>query len=131
MADPTQVPDSILDTIKKLLGFDWDYTAFDIDIITHINSTFFTLQQLGIGPAEGFTIIDNTATWSDFVVGENVQAVKSYIYLKVRLVFDPPANSFTQEAMKNQATEYEWRLTTHMDGVKWRESQIPTLPTNS
>lgn len=131
MADPTQVQDSILDTTKKMLGFDWDYTAFDLDIITHINSTFFTLHQLGIGPAEGFSITDNTTTWTEFTTGANIQAVKSYMYLKVRLVFDPPANSFTQDAMKNQATEYEWRLNAHMEGVRWRESQIPILPIDS
>jgi len=127
MAEVTQVEDSILDTIKKLLGFDWDYTAFDIDIITHINSTFFTLQQLGIGPVNGFSISDNTQTWAEYVGPESINAVKSYISLKVRLVFDPPANSFTQDAMKNQAEEYAWRLNAHMEGVRWRESQIPVI----
>jgi hypothetical protein len=127
MADPTQVLDSILDTTKKMLGFDWDYTAFDLDIITHINSVFFTLQQLGVGPTTGFSIEDNTKTWAEFEAGENISAVKSYMYLKVRIVFDPPANSFTQEAMNKQATEYEWRLNAYMEGVRWRESQIPTI----
>jgi hypothetical protein len=122
-----QVQDSILDTTKKMLGFDWDYDAFDLDIITHINSVFFTLQTLGVGPAEGFSIVDNTKTWSEFTAGENLNAVKSYMYLKVRLMFDPPANSFTQEAMNKQATEYEWRLNVHMEGVRWRESQIPVI----
>jgi hypothetical protein len=126
MADPTQVQDSILDTTKKMIGFDWDYTAFDLDIITHINSVFFTLQQLGVGQPN-FMIDDNTKTWAEFEAGEHISAVKSYMYLKVRLVFDPPANSFTQEAMNKQATEYEWRLNAHMEGVRWRESQIPTI----
>lgn len=126
MADPEQVPNSILDTTKKMLGFDWDYTAFDLDIITHINSTFFTLQQLGVGQPN-FSIEDNTTAWSEFEAGENLSAVKSYMYLKVRLIFDPPANSFTQEAMNKQATEYEWRLNAYMEGVRWRESQIPTI----
>lgn len=127
MADVTQVPDSILDTTKKMLGFDWDYTAFDIDIITHINSTFFTLHQLGLGPETGFSINDNTTTWSEFILTGNIEAVKSYMYLKVRLVFDPPANSFTQDAMKNAATEYEWRLNVHREGERWREAQIPAI----
>lgn len=127
MADPVQVQDSILDTTKKMVGFDWDYTAFDIDIITHINSTFFTLQQLGVGPEEGFSITDNTSTWAEYTAGNNIQAVKSYMYLKVRMIFDPPANSFTQDAMKNQATEFEWRLNVHTEGERWRESQIPVI----
>lgn len=126
MAEPTQVQDSILDTTKKMIGFDWDYTAFDLDIITHINSVFFTLQQLGIGQPN-FMIDDNTKTWAEFEAGENISAVKSYMYLKVRVIFDPPANSFTQEAMNKQATEYEWRLNAYMEGVRWRESQIPTI----
>ena len=122
-----EVPGSILDTTKKMVGFDWDYTAFDIDIITHINSTFFTLQQLGVGPEAGFSITDNEATWDDYTAGNTIEAVKSYMFLKVRMLFDPPANSFTQEAMKNQATEFEWRLNTHREGIKWRESQIPVI----
>lgn len=125
MAEPTQVQDSILDTTKKMIGFDWDYTAFDLDIITHINSVFFTLQQLGVGQPN-FMIEDNTKTWAEFEAGENISAVKSYMYLKVRIVFDPPANSFTLDAMNKQATEYEWRLNAYMEGVRWRESQIPT-----
>lgn len=117
-----------MDTTKKMLGFDWDYTAFDLDIITLINSAFFVLNQsTGIGPKIGFTIEDNTKTWADYDVGEQVSAVKSFIWLKVRLMFDPPANSFTQEAMNKQATEYEWRLNAYMEGVRWRESQIPTI----
>jgi hypothetical protein len=127
VADPVQVPDSILDTIKKLLGFEWDYTAFDIDIITHINSEFFVLQQLGVGPTNGFSISDNTKTWAEYIGPESIEAVKSYIHLKVRLIFDPPANSFTQDAMKNQAAEYAWRLNVQMEGVRWRESQIPVI----
>lgn len=127
MPDIAQVPDSILDTTKKMVGFDWDYHAFDIDIITHINSTFFTLQQLGVGPEAGFSITDNEMTWADYTVDNSIEAVKSYVYLKVRMLFDPPANSFTQEAMKNQATEFEWRLNTHREGIKWRESQITVI----
>jgi hypothetical protein len=108
-----------------MLGFDWDYTAFDLDIMTHINSVFFTLQQLGVGQPN-FSIEDNTKTWAEFEAGDNIAAVKSYMYLKVRIIFDPPANSFTQEAMNKQATEYEWRLNAYTEGVRWRESQIPT-----
>jgi hypothetical protein len=127
VTDVTQVTDSILDTTKKMVGFEWDYHAFDIDIITHINSTFFVLQQLGIGPEEGFSITDNTKTWDDYTAGKSIEAVKSYMYLKVRMLFDPPANSFTQDAMKNQATELEWRLNVYTEGVRWRASQIPVI----
>lgn len=127
MAEVTKVTDSILDTTKKMLGFDWDYDAFDIDIITHINSTFFTLQQIGVGPEAGFSIMDNTKTWAEYTAGNNIEAVKSYMYLKVRMIFDPPANSFTLEAMKNSAVEFEWRLNVQTEGVRWRESQIPAI----
>lgn len=127
MADLVPVPGSILDTTKKMVGFEFDYTAFDLDIITHINSTFFVLQQLGVGPSTGFSIIDNTKTWDEFMAGDQIEAVKSYMYLKVRMLFDPPANSFTQDAMKNAATEFEWRLNAHTEGTRWRESQIPVI----
>lgn len=127
MADVTQVTDSILDTTKKMVGFDWDYHAFDLDIMTHINSTFFTLQQLGVGPEAGFSITDNSKTWSEYMSGASIEAVKSYMYLKVRMIFDPPANSFTLDAMKNAATEFEWRLNVHTEGVRWRESRITAI----
>lgn len=103
--------DSILVTIKKLIGFDEDYTQFDLDIITAINSTFMVLNQLGVGPNKCFSITDKTATWSDFMSDEtNLEAVKSYMQIKVRMLFDPPSSSFLIEAMNKQAQEYEWRL---------------------
>lgn len=111
--------DSILDTTKKLLGFESDYTAFDLDIILHINTVFFTLTQLGIGPVTGFSIVDKTANWADFIGAESIHAVKSYMGLRVRLLFDPPATSFVIEAFKKQAEELEWRLNVHMEGVKY------------
>ena len=82
---------SILNTIKKMVGVDSTYTAFDTDIIVHINSTFSTLNQLGVGPSTPFHISDSTATWSQFM-GTNlaIESVKSYIYAKVKLAFDPP-----------------------------------------
>lgn len=113
-----EVNDSILDTTKKALSMEPDYTAFDSDIIMHINSTFFVLQQLGIGPAEGFTIEGSEETWAQFMGIDNYNAVRSYMYLKIRLLFDPPANSFSQEAMKKQAEEYEWRLNVHRENLK-------------
>ena len=103
--------DSILTSIKKLLGITEDYEYFDQDIIIHINSVFMILNQLGIGPSEGFSIIDKTAIWRDFISeGKNFESVKSYIYLKVRLLFDPPTSSAVMESMNRMISEFEWRL---------------------
>lgn len=101
---------SILNDIKKVLGFEPDYKAFDQDIIMHINSTFFVLHQLGVGPKQAFSISDESATWTDFTTRKDVEAVKSLVYIKVRLLFDPPTNSFGITAMQDLAKEYEWRL---------------------
>lgn len=110
--------DSILETTKKLVGLEPDYEEFDVEILTHINSVFFTLQQLGVGPVNGFSIDDDTAVWADFIVADQIQAVKSYMGLKVRLLFDPPTTSFTLDAMKNLALEFEWRLNVQQEGVR-------------
>lgn len=107
--------DSILDTTKKLLGFESDYTAFDLDIITHINAVFFTLTQLGVGPSTGFLITDKEANWTDFTGTENLNAVKSYMFMRVRMMFDPPTTSFHLESLKKMAEEIEWRLLVHTD----------------
>jgi hypothetical protein len=103
--------DSILNTIKKLLGIPTTDTAFDDEILTHINSVMMTLQQLGVGPDEVFSIEDANGTWSQFLVNPSMYAaVKSYIYLKVRLLFDPPTNSFLTAAIQKQIDELEFRL---------------------
>lgn len=103
--------DSILVSIKKLLGIAADYTHFDPDIIMHINSAFSILTQLGVGPPEGFRIEDNTKTWTDFIGdATKIDAVKSYIYLKVGLMFDPPISSAVLSAKERQISELEWRL---------------------
>ena len=82
--------ESILDSIKKLLGITTDYTIFDQDIIIHINTVFMTLRQIGVGPQEGFSIRSNEEVWTDFVEDQKIiEAVKSYVYMKVKLVFDP------------------------------------------
>ena len=103
--------DSILTSVKKLLGLTEEYTAFDADIIMHINSVLMILNQMGVGPEKAFTISDATATWSEFC-GEraDMEAVKSYVALKVRMLFDPPQSSSTMEATKNLISELEWRL---------------------
>lgn len=103
--------ESILTTIKKLLGITEEYEQFDVDIILHINSVFMILHQLGVGPEEGFSIVDASATWSDYVSeAENLEAVKTYIAMKVRLLFDPPLSSAVMECIKQSISELEWRL---------------------
>ena len=103
--------DSILTSIKKLLGIDAEYDHFDADIIMHINSVFMILTQLGVGPEEGFTIMDEDAVWSDFIQDKkDIESVKSYMYLKVRLLFDPPLSSAAMESMNRMVNEFEWRL---------------------
>jgi hypothetical protein len=109
--------DSILNSTQKILGIDAAYTAFDVDIITHINSAFSTLNQLGIGPVDGFMIIDETTTWDLFLEYDpRINSVKSYVYLRVRLLFDPPTTSYLITAMKEQMQELEWRLNVVREG---------------
>ena len=107
---------SILTSIKKLLGVADDYTEFDEDITTHINSVFLNLTQLGVGPEEGFMIEDDTAEWKDFINDSvQLQAVKTYVYLKVKLLFDPPLSSSVTESINRMIAELEWRLNAAVD----------------
>ena len=107
---------SILTSIKKMLGVAEDYTEFDEDIITHINSVFLNLTQLGVGPEEGFMIEDDTAVWEDFINDSiKLQAVKTYMYLKVKLLFDPPLSSSVTESFTRMIAELEWRLNVAVD----------------
>jgi hypothetical protein len=110
--------ESILTSIKKLLGLQEDDTSFDTDIIIHINSVFMILNQLGVGPVEGFTIEDKTKTWTDYLGTDKmlISGVKSYIYLKVRLIFDPPTISAVLDAMKRETDGFEWRLNQQVEG---------------
>lgn len=102
---------SILTSIKKLLGIAEEYEHFDADLIMHINSVLMILTQLGVGPAEGFLIRDEDATWDEFIQGEtNIEAVRSYVYLKVKLLFDPPLSSAAIESTNRLISELEWRL---------------------
>ena len=108
-----KMKDSILLSVKKMLGLPEEYNAFDLDIMTHINSVFTILAQIGVGPVNGFTIEDETAMWTDFIQDMSLyQLVKSYMVLKVRLLFDPPISSAVLECYKAQINEYEWRLKT-------------------
>lgn len=109
--------ESILTSIKKLLGIAEEYDSFDQDIMMHINGVFMTLNQLGVGPSTGFRIDNAGATWDDYIRDDDnpeltplVSTVKSYIYLKVKLIFDPPLNSAVMESMKQSIKELEWRL---------------------
>lgn len=114
------VHESILNSIKKMLGFDADYDAFDIDIIISINSALMVASQIGVGPSSGYTITGPDETWADFL-GENtvlLSAVQSYIYLKVKQMFDPPSNSFVVSSIENQLKELEWRLNVRAEGGK-------------
>lgn len=102
---------SILNDTKKTLGMDPSYTAFDTDIMMHVNTSLSTLEQLGVGPAYGYMITGPDETWADFVGDDpRFNSVKSYVYLSVRLVFDPPSTSFTIAAMEKQLEELGWRL---------------------
>lgn len=106
-----EIPDSILGTIKKMLGITYSDTGFDTDIITDINSVFMILNQIGVGPKTCFLVHSNSEIWTDFLEDvTNLEAVKTYIYLKVRLVFDPPISSTFLDALTRQVNELEWRL---------------------
>lgn len=109
--------ESILTSIKKLLGISAEYEHFDTDIIIHINSVFSTLNQLGVGPADGFRILDEDATWDDFIQDwKTIESVKSYMYMKVRLLFDPSSlPSSVIAAYERQIAEFEWRLNVEVD----------------
>lgn len=125
MTESVTVPnESILDSIKKPLGLTADYDVFDADIVMHINSVFTALHQLGIGPPEGFMIEDANATWDTFLRGDVLfNSVKTYIYLKVKLVFDPPGTSFVITSIEKQIAELEWRLNQHREGELWSRMQ--------
>lgn len=124
-------PDSILDLTKKALGIHPSATAFDPELIMHINSVFGVLHQIGAGPSnEWFSIDDSTATWRDFF-GEvpNMNMIKTYMYLKVRLLFDPPATSFALESFQQNIEQLEWRIMVQMDTYRLTNPVvIPTDP---
>ena len=102
--------ESILTSVKNQLGIMEDYDCFDAALIMHINSVFLVLTQLGVGPSEGFFIEDDSSVWTDFIKGNQLEMVKSYMFLKVKLLFDPPANSTLLDATNRMISEFEWRL---------------------
>lgn len=116
--------DSILTSIKKLLGIAEEYEHFDADIIMHINSVFMDLNQLGVGPSEGFSIIDEDAIWTDFTEDNTLlQAVKSYMYLRVKILFDSASmGSATLAAYERQIAQWEWRLNVAVESMETTET---------
>lgn len=109
--------DIILQSIKKPLGIAQEYTVFDQDIMMHINSVFLTLNELGVGPEAGYQLSNENAAWSEFIDDDPLLlgAVKSYVYQKVRLLFDPPSNAALLEALKASIQEFEWRMNVLVD----------------
>lgn len=114
-----EMTESILTSIKKLLGIDESYTHFDSDLIMHINSVFSILTQLGVGPPNGFSIMGSGEQWNDFIAKEshNLSLVKSYMHLKIKLLFDPPLSSAVIESINKQISEFEWRLNVAVESV--------------
>lgn len=111
--------ESILTSIKKMLGISEEYTHFDEDLIMHINSALAVLCQLGVGPSEGFFITNKSAVWSDFVPDlSKLQFIKTYVYQKVKLLFDPPQSSAAIQALNESIKEFEWRINVQVDPGK-------------
>lgn len=102
--------DSILVSVKKLLGIDAEYTIFDPDIIIHINTAFAVLNQLGVGPADGFMIESDAEVWDDYIMDYNFLMAKTFVFLKVKIAFDPPSSTALLESMQRQLDELTWRL---------------------
>lgn len=116
--------ESILTSIKKLLGITEEYNHFDQDIIMHINSVFSVLTQLGVGPANGFSITDKDATWNDFIKDDpRLEMVKSYMHQKVKLLFDPPLSSAVMESTNRILSELEWRINVAVESENKEEIQ--------
>ena len=116
--------ESILTSVKKLLGIMSDYTNFDDDIIIHINTAFAMLNQLGVGPEGGFMIVDANSRWEDYTTEKNLNMVKTYIYLKVRLLFDPPTSTALIESINRTLSEIEWRI--FLEGDPKPEEELPS-----
>jgi len=141
------VADSILTNVKKIVGIAESDTSFDPDIVMHINTVFSILTQLGIGPTAGFMIEDATPTWDDFLKVRQVKLdgadvytdeqlqennkqlmmVKTYVYLRVRLLFDPPQTSFVIEALNKQIEELEVRMSIVREGESWVDPMPATV----
>lgn len=116
---------SILDSVKKSLNLAADYTPFDQEVIMHINSVFSTLNQLGIGPDVGFMIEDADTTWDAFLGSDpRLNNVKTYVFLRVKLLFDPPNTGFTTAAIERQIEQLEWRLNVQREDTEWIDPNL-------
>lgn len=121
--------ESILNSVKKVLGLDSDYDAFDEDILTHINTAFSTLTDLGVGPVYSFEIYDDSAIWGEYEAPPDQKSmIKTYVFLKVKTLFDPPATSFHISAAENQLKEFEWRLNNKREVVRAVNLPDPIIP---
>lgn len=117
--------DSILITIKRLLGVDENYDHFDVDIIIAINTAFMTLNQIGVGPESGFMIQDKTQTWTDFLGDrKDLQSIITFVYYNARLIFDPPQNSFLVDSIKQQISEISWRLNVQVENSSLQKEEV-------
>lgn len=119
---------SILNSIKKVIGVSESDASFDVDILMHINSVFSTLNQIGIGPEEGFMIEDSTTTWDAFIGNDlRLNMVKTYIHLRVRMIFDQPGTSYAMDSMNKQIQEFEWRLNVQREAESWTDPLPPVV----
>jgi hypothetical protein len=120
------VTQSILNSIKKGIGLPETDTSFDVDVLMHINSVLSILAQVGVGPANGIMIEDSTATWESLLGSDpRLNMAKTYMYLQVRLLFDPPATSFLLDAIQKRITELEVRLNVQREGESWTDPFLP------
>lgn len=120
------MPESILNSVKKMVGLTEADTSYDLDILAHTNSVFSTLNQLGIGPDDGFEILSDSETWDAFLGSDpRLNFVKTYMFLRVRLLFDPPVNSFTIESINKNIDELEWRINVVREGDSWVDPTVP------
>jgi hypothetical protein len=122
---------SILRSTKKVLQIGPDDESFDLDILTHINSAFSTLNDLGVGPADGFVVEDEYVEWEAYLPGDPIKLskIKTCVYLRVRLLFDPPATSYHLSAAQEQLREIEWRLSANREATDWVDPNPPTVLT--
>lgn len=119
---------SILKSVKKILGLDAADNSFDLDILTHINSAFSDLNDLGIGLDDGFQIEDDEALWVDFIGADpRLNRVKTYVCLKVRIAFDPPQTSYLIGALEKQIEQLEWRLNVGREATEWVDPDPPVV----
>lgn len=122
---------SILKSTKKVLGVGPDDVSFDLDITTYINSAFSTLTDLGVGPVGGFAIEDQGAVWADFLANDLIKLskIKTCVFLRVKLLFDPPTSAYLLDAAKEQLREQEWRLNTNREATAWVDPNPPVTET--